>query len=201
MVSVGLLKALRKENLTVNELFLLIYFYNLDNKVFNINNIVEDLGFDEQEALISFNSLITKNLISLQNIKDENKKIKEIISLDELYRRESGLVNETIQLSEKESIYEKFEKEFARTLSPMEYEIINAWLERGMKEETVILALKEATYNGVCNLRYIDKILAEWTKKGVKKPSDIKKPSDDKESKDYKLFDYNWLEENENRNN
>ena len=57
----------------------------------------------------------------------------------------------------KEDIYTIFEKEFGRTLSSMDYEIINAWIDNGFSEELVIAALKEAVYNGVPNLRYIDK--------------------------------------------
>ena len=49
-------------------------------------------------------------------------------------------------------------------LSPMEYEIIKAWLDNDMSEELIKEALKEATFNGVSNLRYIDKILYEWGK-------------------------------------
>ena len=32
------------------------------------------------------------------------------------------------------NIFELFESEFGRTLSPMEYEFINAWINSGMKE-------------------------------------------------------------------
>ena len=55
----------------------------------------------------------------------------------------------------------------------MEYEIINAWLEKSYSEEMIIGALKEAVYNGVNNLRYIDKILYEWSKKGFKNMNDV----------------------------
>ncbi len=41
----------------------------------------------------------------------------------------------------------------------MEYEIIGAWVEKGFKEQLILEALKEAVYNGVTSLRYIDKIL------------------------------------------
>jgi len=36
-------------------------------------------------------------------------------------------------------------------------------------------ALKEAVLNGVNNLKYIDKILYEWCKKGYKKAQDVHK--------------------------
>ena len=69
-----------------------------------------------------------------------------------------------------------------------------------MSEELIIEALKEATYNGVSNLRYIDKILYEWGKKGFKNKKDVenhlkrKNESENKEDKTL-LFEYNWLED------
>ena len=64
--------------------------------------------------------------------------------------------------SENSNIFEIIEKEFGRTLSPIEFEIIKAWLDNDMSEELIREAIKEATFNGVSNLRYIDKILYEW---------------------------------------
>ena len=57
----------------------------------------------------------------------------------------------------------------------MQYEIIKAWIEeKKYSEEIIIGALKEAVYNGVSNFRYIDKILYEWSKKGIKTMNDVK---------------------------
>ena len=91
-----------------------------------------------------------------------------------------------------------FEKEFARPLTPMEYEFINAWINSGMNEDIIKEALKEATYNGVSNLRYIDKIIYEWNKKGYKTVEDVIKNKYKKEEKKdtSTFFEYNWLDEN-----
>ena len=99
----------------------------------------------------------------------------------------------------KKNIFELFESEFGRTLSPMEYEFINAWISSGMKEEVIKEALKEATYNGVSNLRYIDKIIYEWNKRGYKTVEQIrnnKYKKEDNPKKEVDFFDYNWLDEN-----
>ena len=71
-----------------------------------------------------------------------------------------------------------------------EYEIINKWIENGITEETIKGALKEAILNNVRNFKYIDKIVYEWSKNGVKKK--IKEEKSNNE-----LFDYDWLEDNE----
>ena len=60
-------------------------------------------------------------------------------------------------------------------------------------------ALKEAVFNNVRNLRYIDKILSEWEKKGFKSVDEVDSYLKKKELNNPKqeLFDYNWLEDEE----
>ena len=78
----------------------------------------------------------------------------------------------------------------------MEYEIINSWLESKISNDLILTALKEAVFNGVSNLRYIDKILFEWNKKGIKKPDDINKvKKDEEEDKNESFYEYDWLNE------
>ena len=63
------------------------------------------------------------------------------------------------------------------------------------------MALKEATYNGVSNFRYIDRIIHEWNKKGIKTREDVAKNNIEfKKNKIQKqeLFDYDWLNDTEN---
>ena len=99
-------------------------------------------------------------------------------------------VNKTSK-SSSSSIFEIVEREFGRTLSPIEYEIIKAWLDGGMNEDLIKEAIKEATFNGVSNLRYIDKILYEQGKLGIKTVADVeanrkKRNNKTKDTKDTK---------------
>ncbi len=54
-------------------------------------------------------------------------------------------------------------------------------------------------FNNVRNLRYIDKILSEWEKKGFKSVDEVDSYLKKKEVNNPKqeLFDYNWLEDEE----
>ena len=93
-------------------------------------------------------------------------------------------------------MFDKFEEEFGRTLSPMEYEIINGWIESKIDKELILAALKETVFNGANNLRYVDKILFEWNKKGIKKASDIHtKEKETEEKKEPEIYEYDWLNE------
>ena len=98
------------------------------------------------------------------------------------------------------NLFDVFEKEFGRTLSPIEYELINGWLDNEFSEELVKAALKEAVYNGVSNLRYIDKILYEWKKKGIKTPEDVEKNKvqfQNRKEENSEVFSYDWLNDHE----
>lgn len=93
------------------------------------------------------------------------------------------------------NIYSIFEKELARPLSPIEYELINGWLECNYKEGIILAALKEAVFNGVNNFRYIDKILFEWNKKGIDSLEKVEKNKKEfkKEENNIEVPDYDWL--------
>ncbi|MDD4187179.1 MAG: DnaD domain protein [Bacilli bacterium] len=178
------------------ELLVLIHFINLGKPDFNINQIKEVTYLSDVKIMEAFSLLTSKKLISVNVVKEETGKIKEVIDLSRVYRAMVSEINTNIQAKNVENIFTIFEKEFGRTLSPIEFEIINAWLKSGTSEELIIKALKEATFNGVSNLRYIDKIIYEWGKKGLKTGDDVDNHLKKSIKKDVEpLFDYNWLDD------
>ena len=193
-ISKELLFNYKKLNITDTELILLIYLTNQSSNVYNPNQISNDLGIELNNVLESINSLSEKNIIKIE-MKKVNNIRGEVINLDLLYERLAFSLQE-LEPTKETSIYDIFETEFGRTLSPMEFEIINGWVDNGYSEELIVLALKEATYNGVSNLRYIDKIIYEWGKKGIKTKEDVEKnrrqfKSNNTNNKE--LFEYDWL--------
>lgn len=197
-----LFKIVKDFDLNVNEFMLLIYFMNQDNPILDVNDIHNVTFMETKDVLQSFKSLSVKGLIATKvtHVKD---KVSETIDLTNVYRAMVSDINYDIKKKNEKNIFEVFEKEFGRTLSPMEYEIINGWLSNNLGEELIMGALKEATYNGVSSLRYIDRILLEWSKKGFKNMNDVnnfmtKKDNQANTSKEEKvLFDYNWLEDDD----
>lgn len=177
------LKNIKKLNIDLNEFLLLLYFINIAPSL-DLANIKDTIGLTEEEILNAYSNLITKGLIEII-VSKENGKVTETISLELLYDKLT--LNAPITKENKnEDIYSKFENEFGRSISPMEYETINKWIECGISEETIIAALKEAVMNNVCNLRYIDKIIYEWTKSN--------KSTTQKREEYVPLYDCNWLE-------
>jgi len=193
-----LFKIIKENKLDINETLLLIYLTNQEHPELDLNLINKITSLDKNEILASFASLTSKNLIGTNIIKKDDRVIEEV-SLDGIYKLAALNINKKVSKTKEKNIFELFESEFGRTLSPMEYEFINAWIDGGMNEDLIKEALKEATYNGVSNLRYIDKIIYEWTKKGYKTVEDVinnRYKKDVKEKKEETFFEYNWLDEN-----
>ena len=162
-------------NLSLNEFLLLLYFDNSYDLVFDIKVVAKTLNMKEEDVLNAYGSLMAKRIISVKAEKDGFGKIRESVSLDNFYNEIKSDYKTKEKEETKTDIYEIFEKEFGRTLSNTDFEIINAWIESGFSEELIEAALKEAVYNGALTLRYVDKVLYEWNRKGIKTPTDIKK--------------------------
>lgn len=183
--------------LTIEEFLLLVYFLNQDVPTFDIETISKTINITINKILDSFTSLTNKGLINLNVVNDGNK-VLEVIDVDFTYK---AMVSQ-IEVSDNKqvnssNIYETFEKEFSRTLSPMEYELINDWLNKNISEEIIKGALKEAIYNGVTSFRYIDKILYEWNKKGFKTMEEVNNhlKSRSNNNPPVEIDDLNWLDE------
>ena len=178
IINTNIVKTISNLDITIKEFMLLLYFININNSL-DLKNIKDKIGLNDEDILNTYSSLLTKKLISVSLVKTNGLSSEEI-NLDMFYDK---LIMKTKTEEVSTDIYSKFESEFGRVLSPIEYETINRWLSSGVKEDLILSALKEAVVSGACNLRYIDKIIYSWTKKGK---------SEEKE--DYQeLFDYDWL--------
>ena len=195
------LKEALNYNLTLKEFIVLMYFDNDYDLTFDIKKISKATCLSENDTLIAFNSLLTKKLIKLNQIKNEGGKVIDKVSLENFYNN----LKETIDLEKEEknenSIFFKFQEKFGKGLSGMDYEIINAWLSKGFSESLILEALDEAIKNDAPSLRYIDKILFEWNKKGYKGKEELEKEINEnkinKEVKNFetRVFEYNWLDD------
>ena len=198
-VSKELLFNYKKLNITDSEFIVLIYLINQSDSVYNPKQIGNDLKLDLNNVLELINSLCEKSILKI-DIKKINNIRSEVVNLNSLYEKIAFSLTEVEEKNDS-NIYSVFETEFGRTLSPMEFEIINGWIDNGYSEELIKLALKEAIYNGVSNLRYIDKIIYEWGKKGIKTKEDVeknRKQFKSNASKNKELFDYDWLNDKDN---
>lgn len=209
VIPLFMLQHYKELKLEIGEFLFLMYLYNLGNKfIFDPSKFASDLNLDIKDVMNYIGTLSDKHFIRVEVMKNDKGLMEEMVLMDDFYSKLSLITMDEINnasSTDSSNIYEVIEKEFGRTLSPMEYEIIRAWLDNGMSEELIQEAIKEATYNGVSNLRYIDKILYEWSKLGIKTAKDVsdnkKKRAKAKEEAssdvDMDIMDWDWFDDDE----
>lgn len=209
VIPLFMLQHYKELKLEIGEFLFLMYLYNLGNKfIFDPSKFASDLNLDIKDVMNYIGTLSDKHFIRVEVMKNDKGLMEEMVLMDDFYSKLSLITMDevnNVSSADNSNIYEIIEKEFGRTLSPMEYEIIRAWLDNDMSEELIQEAIKEATYNGVSNLRYIDKILYEWSKLGIKTAKDVsdnkKKRAKDKEEAssdvDMDIMDWDWFDDDE----
>ncbi|UCZ54817.1 DnaD domain-containing protein [Bacillus shivajii] len=136
----------------------------------------ERMYIDESNCTNELKELLRSGFIAIEEKKDEDGKLSEAFSLKPLFEKFVLLLNDkqndkqqfTKQQLEGQ-LFRRFEEEFARPLSPMELEMISMWLDDDAHDPEIIeAALREAVVSSKLNFRYIDRILFDWKKNGVK---------------------------------
>lgn len=117
---------------------------------------------------LSFDSKIIDqclhNLMKLEYIVNVNG----CIEIGCLYER-LLLNQESVDKPKSINLIKQFEEEFGKPLTPMELSMLREWKESNKYDDDIILkALKEAVKSNVLRFRYIDGILENWKKTGVK---------------------------------
>lgn len=195
VIPIYMLRLYKKYNLELDEFIFLMYLYNRNFTVFDPELIANELNYDIMEVMGYISVLADKGLITL-DIDKNSGVIEEKISLNNFYEKLSlSLINELGEEEKNEkndSIFREIELEFNRKLTPLECEVVREWQDNNCPSELIHEALKEASLNGVSNLRYIDKILFDWMKKGIRKKEDIKKEEIEPQ---IEIFNCNWLDD------
>lgn len=179
-------------------------------------DLAKNLPNTEEECSQVFSQLLSKGFLQISQYADENGLLCEYLSLDGLWDKlvssmilEEEKSNQVQKQTEERNIYTIFEQEFSRPLSPIEYETLTMWLDDDKHTaELIKAALKEAVVSSKLSFRYIDRILFEWKKNGIKTLDQAKaygekfrkfqqqKPREVEPRKKATSFPaYNWLEQ------
>ena len=193
-ISSSLFYNYKKLKISDQDFIIIIYLINLEDKTFNPASISSSLNIELNSVMNSINNLMTQGLLDIETISTNG--IKEVINLDKMYEKLALILSNDDKLLPT-NIYSIFENELGRTISPSELAVITDWSDH-FNQEVIELALKEAVFNGVKNLRYIDSILKNWEAKGIKTKEDVfenqKKFIQNKQNKP-EIIDYDWLNE------
>ncbi len=175
-----LLKHYTELNMNETELVLLIQIQRLIDNGDSFptpQTLSEQMTLSIEECAEKIGQLVRKRLLSIKNKRDdETNMVYEYCSLDPLwlqlidYLETKQSENEGTKTEEIEGqLFQQFEQEFARPLSPIEVETISMWIDQDTYTvELIQAALKEAVISGKLNFRYIDRILFEWQRNGIR---------------------------------
>lgn len=184
------------------------------------NDLMARTNFQPMTISQILQRLMQKGMLEISQSTDESGKLTEKYSVYPLWERLLNLleskqqrVKETAIKLDETAIFNLFEQEFGRLLSPIEIETIGMWMDLDQHTPEIIkAALKEAVLAGKVSLRYIDRILMEWKKKNIKTLQQIEKHSEQyrkhttapmqmnqqqTQQPTKKVSFYNWLEERE----
>ena len=195
-------KEYKKLNINLEEFIFLMYLKDKGNTfTFDPKSMSEELGLDIKDILGFISSLTDKKLLLIDTFKNDKGTLEEKVDITLFYEKMASIISDEVikdnAVLVDNSICTVIEKEFGRTLSPSELEFIKAWSST-FDSGVIVEAVKEAVLNGVSSIRYIDKILYEWDKKGIKTKEDVLHflSKKDKELKEpVEVFDYDWFDD------
>ncbi|EAD5704322.1 DnaD domain-containing protein [Listeria innocua] len=140
-----------------------------------------------EDTIKTMDSLLKKSVVAIEQSKDNSLMISEQYNLEPLwgklvafYENIEADNRQDLEVEQQTNLYSLFEAEFGRPLSPMEAEMLSAWVDQDRTSPDLIKeALKEAVISQKLNFRYIDRILLNWSKQGVKTIDDAKRVAEE----------------------
>lgn len=171
------------EKIIDRKLFLLNYYHLIELDELEVMLILQIELLIEKNIIITSNELTKKMKLTLKQIEYLIKSLleKKAIAFSQNNRfpnidtsniyvmiiaklmDEQQLLQHQQDQENKINIVKLIEEEFNRKLSGFEIDLIREWHEN-YSEELIIYALKEAVFNGIYNLKYMDKIIIEQDK-------------------------------------
>ncbi|HCM90053.1 MULTISPECIES: DnaD domain protein [Vagococcus] len=147
----------------------------------DLNLVSEVMTTPVEDLYRLLQGLNDKGAISIETLMNQQGQTEDRYDLTLIYDK---LANYLEQQQEKEvqiksenkvtTLFQTFEIEFGRPLSPIEYETIQSWLNQDKYEvELIELALREAVLNQAYSLKYIDRILLSWERKNLKSKQQV----------------------------
>lgn len=183
-----LLMHYRDLGLSNNELVLILQLKSYMDKGIpfpNTDIIAKNMHLSEENIFRAIYQLTKKKVLSIETTEDENGLTQDAYSLNLLWEKLIVHLNqmrttEEIEVEEKttKNLYQIFEQEFGRPLSPIEMETLVMWVEEDKySHELIQMALREAVLSQVYNFKYIDRILLNWEKKNIQTKDQVEKES------------------------
>ena len=216
------IKTINKKGLLANVINEVIIPYDIKKitqelkyfKIDTVGNALElfkrlELVLEDDNGVLyisNYEELIGSEVSSAKRVREYRERQKQLqcnkqsnIDVTQEYRDKSIEYRDKDIILTNNTIYDFLEKNFNRTISPLEYEKIKNWI-KDFNEEIVKYSIEVAVMANVKTFKYIEGILKNWKSKGYKSLLDIKQSETpiERESQE-NIFDYDWLNDVENK--
>lgn len=207
-----LLENYKRLSLNEKEMMVLLHIYSFSQKGVTFPSfeaLAERLTISASECAGCVKNLIQKQVISIEQGDQtgfEYYSMKPLWNkLISLFEADARGESRKQAMVEEKDLYSLFEEEFGRPLSAMECETLALWIDQDEHDPAVIkAALREAVLSMKLNFRYMDRILFEWKKQGIKtveqareQGKKFRKPAAAEQitRSEHAVPFYNWLEQ------
>lgn len=182
-------------------------------------DLAQRMALQEHQIMQCLQGLMRKGFVAIEQVTGADHILYEKINLMPLWMRlvDCEQTDQMVEVEQQDQLeegklFQMFEQELGRLLSPIEIETISMWIDQdGHTPDLIRQALKEAVLSDKIALKYIDRILFDWKKKNIKTTKAAVKQSKEFRSHTMKTATpeqqaakpvkkapfYNWLEERE----
>lgn len=115
---------------------------------------------------------ITTTLVYKENTKEIDKRYMQICIEGICKKVKENKEEEYKEINKESNIFELVEKNIGRSISPIEYEVINKW---DYDPKVIELAIRESILNNAKTIKYMDRVLFNWEQNGIKTEEDAKR--------------------------
>lgn len=133
-----------------------------DGRFPDLESLQQRMGLSRDEIAVILQRLTLSGLVLHEN---------QRLSIRPLLSRVLGLHEQETDLK---TLFQHFENEFGRLLSPLELEQIESWRQDDQYPAWLIVeALRESVLSGVYKLRYVDTVLREWNRAHIRSEKEL----------------------------
>lgn len=198
--------------------YLQLLSYNQQGNPFPDLSVISDtMNIPVDELFQTLQELIDKGFLKIETKTNSQGRQEDSYDLTLVFERLASYLEQQNQKEKEVSkendisqLYQTFETEFGRPLSPIEFETIQSWLTIDKyATELIQLALREAVLNQAYSLKYIDRILLAWERKNLtskqqiqadqkKRTAQIENKQENEEEEELPHIPmFNWLNPNQ----
>lgn len=135
------------------------------NKKIRVSKVSQETGINKRVVEECLETLISKNIYSLDIVENANGLNDEVVNLDPLFDKIDLIFKkeENVKIEEDLSkVIKEYEEAVMRPLTAQEYGVFSSWMmDDKFKDTEIIYAIKKASDSKRVNLSYIEKLIIQ----------------------------------------